>query len=646
MAFSSVLKVYRALRSVYLFLLIVDVFFFPNVAAAEDLSYRDALIAGASDKQLVKDRYWDILLHYRGDAPGKKSLIDDPKFFLAPDGKINPSNELAATIAGFFDDPGMGDDHPQCRFVARYEWLKEQLMIDESKLPAVRCSKYQESMANITTRSATLVFPAAHGNGPASMFGHTLIRIDSPFQSELLTYAVNYAADAKDTNGFLYAFKGIFGFYKGYYSILPYYVKVNEYNHIEHRDMWEYTLNLSEREVRRMVMHIWELRDVYSDYYFFTENCSYNLLFLLEAARPSVHLVDQFRERARFWVIPSDTVRVVAGSGLVDTLTYRPSLATRITTRVSEMSGDGRRLALKVADNRLKPVNLAQTGISPAEERDVLDLATEVVQYRYSRKDIEKEEYLGKFLPILNARSALGGTSEDRLAAITPDVSPDHGHFPGRIGAGIGRRDHEYFGELSWRAAYHDLMDPTDGYVEGAQINFFDIHIREYIDRSSAKLHSFQLLDIISLAPRDLFFRPVSWKVLVGFNRSLLADGGDHLVFRLSPGGGAAYRSELLGLSYVMLESDMQLSGAFDSNWSAGVGLSTGIYRSITSGWKINLSAKAIFYPLGDTHRAVTGLFRQSVKLSTNTALDLKLQREKTFNQYRTDAIVNFNFYY
>ena len=64
------------------------------------------------------------------------------------------------------------------------------------------------------------------------------------------------------SNGFAYAVKGIFGLYKGYYSILPYYVKVREYNDLERRDVWEYTLNLTPPEVVRMFRHIWELRDI------------------------------------------------------------------------------------------------------------------------------------------------------------------------------------------------------------------------------------------------------------------------------------------------------------------------------------------------------------------------------------------------
>ena len=291
---------------------------------------------------LHRDRYWDVLLHYKRAGSGKKSLVDDPRFFLAPDGKTNPAAELEATIRGFFREDEAGDDHPRCRFAARYAWLKERLDIDESRLPPAACKKLDEALALINPKSAVLIFPAAHGNGPASMFGHTLLRIDSSFKSDLLSYAVNYAAFADDTNGLLYAFKGTFGYYKGFYSILPYYEKVKEYSDMDHRDIWEYTLNLSEEETRRMVLHTWELQGIYSDYYYFDENCSYNLLFLIEAGRPSVDMTGSLRDRTRFWVIPSDTIRAVMDSGLVVGAKYRPSQATRIRT-IASRHDKGRR---------------------------------------------------------------------------------------------------------------------------------------------------------------------------------------------------------------------------------------------------------------------------------------------------------------
>jgi hypothetical protein len=139
-------------------------------------------------------------VHYKPRAP-EREPCRRPEVFGSRGQDESRSGACRDLVV--LQDSIAGDDHPQCRFIARYSWLKEQLNIDESKLPAVTCSMYEEALANIKTKSAVLVFPAAHGNGPASMFGHTLIRIDSTFQSDLLSYAVNYAALANDTNGFV-----------------------------------------------------------------------------------------------------------------------------------------------------------------------------------------------------------------------------------------------------------------------------------------------------------------------------------------------------------------------------------------------------------------------------------------------------------
>ncbi len=93
--------------------------------------------------------------------------------------------------------------------------------------------------------------------------------------------------------------------------MLPYYTKLQEYSDVDHRDIWEYPLNLTGPEIRKMMLHIREMDGIASDYYFFDENCSYDLLFLLEAARPSVKLTDQVHA----WLIPLDSVRMVEQRG-------------------------------------------------------------------------------------------------------------------------------------------------------------------------------------------------------------------------------------------------------------------------------------------------------------------------------------------
>jgi hypothetical protein len=107
-----------------------------------------------------------------------KSLVDDPKFFLSEKGRTDPRGELRATIRAFFTPKVEGERHPACRFVARYQWLKERLGIDPSRLPAGECTEIFQMVETLRPSSVILSFPTSHINSPASMFGHTLLTIE------------------------------------------------------------------------------------------------------------------------------------------------------------------------------------------------------------------------------------------------------------------------------------------------------------------------------------------------------------------------------------------------------------------------------------------------------------------------------------
>ena len=305
------------------------------------------------------------MLHYKRGIFGLRSLVDDPKFFADPNGKHDPRAELRATIRSFFRPVVEGETHPVCRFVARFEWLKEKLNIDESRLPVPRCEEFEALLAQIRPESVTLIFPTSHMNSPASMYGHTLLTIETASKSRLLAYAVNYSALIQgETFAPIYVGKGLLGGYPGYYSILPYYAKLQEYSDVDDRDIWEYPLNLDRAEVRRLILHVAEMENIYSRYYFFGENCSYGLMFLLEAARPSLHLTDQFG----WWVIPLDTIRAMKASGLFTDAVYRPSKSTKINYLSALLTPKLRQEAWEVAHGKREPAEVLAQGHSEGRE--------------------------------------------------------------------------------------------------------------------------------------------------------------------------------------------------------------------------------------------------------------------------------------
>src|SRR6185369_15758724 len=66
-----------------------------------------------------------------------------------------------------------------------------------------------------------------------------------------------------------------------------------------------------------------------------TQNCSYHMMTLIEAAAPRVSLVD----RLPFWVIPTDTVKATYSEpDLVRQVHFRPSIHTQFKARLARLN--------------------------------------------------------------------------------------------------------------------------------------------------------------------------------------------------------------------------------------------------------------------------------------------------------------------
>jgi hypothetical protein len=294
------------------------------LAGAARADYAAELIAQARAARLHESDEWSALLHrIKPWLRPVQSEADGPGFFLGKDGKIDAAAEMEATLRAFFQPPvvevipevkpgdseNRGVQHPQCRFPARYAFLDRSLRFDPARLPQQPCPRFQDWRARVDPVSVSVVFAAAYVNHPASAFGHTFLRLDrrSAPDQPLLGYAVNFAADPTTNNGVLYALGGLTGQFRGYFSILPYYLKVKEYSDLESRDLWDYKLNLAQEQIDQMLRHIWELGTTWFDYWFADENCSYHILSLIEVAVPGVKL----RERFPLWTVPIDTLRAM-----------------------------------------------------------------------------------------------------------------------------------------------------------------------------------------------------------------------------------------------------------------------------------------------------------------------------------------------
>ena len=621
---------------------------FPAIAAAEN-EYLAELVGVAQTKHLAERPEWRALLHYRPRLilPGVESQADDAKFFLAADGKTNPQGELEATLAAFFSDTEETptQQNPQCRFIARYHWLKQEIGFDPKRMPERPCRRFNEWRTALNPESLTLVFPAAYLNNPASLYGHTLLRVDAKDQDErtrLLAYAINYAAATDETNGLTFAVKGIFGGYPGKFSIAPYYAKVTEYNDLENRDIWEYQLNFTSQEIDRILMHVWELGPIRFDYYFFDENCSYHLLSLFDLARPELHLLDQFPA----WVIPADTVRAVTQKpGLLRRATYRPARSTILRYREQRLSPAQVQLAKSVALGNAPLDQGWPEDYSETTRARILELAFEYLDYERLRgRTSDAARTATRLRELLLARSRM--EVSDESPPPVPAVRPDQGHKSARVTVGVGRENGRGFQELQLRPAYHDLLDPDEGYQRGAEIEFLDVAVRHRERDGRTRVESVDLINITSLTARTQLLVPPSWRIDFGYKRKLLPSGDDPLVLGINGGSGFAWQPLPNLLSYAMIESALDANGHLRKGFSAGIGPAAGALLDVNARWRIQLEARALRYGAGELQSANEVKLNQRFVLGRDSVLKLEWSRRREFSQILREGGLSVSYYF
>lgn len=497
----------------------------------------DALIEHAEQQNLATDNYWLRLLHMQtsgGDTPDYSSQVDDARFFLAKTGEHDPQAELNATLRGLFNDTPQGDQHIRCRYPARLSWLARQLDFSPEQLPSADCAEYQEWRGFLRAEQVTLVFPAYYLNSPSSMFGHTLLRLDPAGDSfsEWLSFAVNFGANVQpDDNSLFYAFKGLTGGYNGTFNVEQYYKKIKTYNGFENRDIWEYPLNLTPTETERMVLHLWELKEINFKYFFFDENCSYRVLELLEIARPEVELTDRFGINA----IPIDTAKAVLDSGMGSQRQYRPAKMSVLKQQLSYIPPRLHRHVLGLSQDANHADSASFQGLDKPMQARIVQTAYKYLRQQQSGKARDDAIAATSFALLKLLRRYADVLPKDQPAAPSP---PDLAHGSHRISGALMSDDDEFFVNLGLRLSLHSLEERSAGFLRGAQINIGNFVAR--LGDNTAKLERIDLVDIFSLTARDDFFKPISWKIKTGLERERVG-GQDKQVTHVSGGAGMAW---------------------------------------------------------------------------------------------------------
>ena len=505
------------LRLRYLVLTCILLANFQTQIQAQDPSIQTQ-VQVAQKKNLHKRLQWERFYYLHRGA----SLVLTEDFFLAPGHGSDLSLELTAFIKALNAEP-VGDNHVYCKFPARSRWLIQELGIPEERFAKFRCDAYERYKSLVHPKSVWIAFASYYLNTPASAYGHTLLRLsqtpkeETHLQNDLLDYSITLGANNNTSNPIVYAVKGLFGGFTGNFVALPYYYKIREYNDFESRDIWSYSLNLSDAEIARLVDLIWELDEVYFPYYYLSKNCSSYLLALLDAVNEDFHFLDEMP----IYAIPIETVKALyKRPGFVHSVDFRPSVRRQFWSQFQDLNDSEKHIYKDIID--IESASLPVLAYDEPTRVHLLDLALTQFDHLHPREIMEaKGAIYEKKRRYLVMRSQIPIKSETHKIEPKKGEDPAQGHSPGKYtlslgGINYGTRFDRYV-DMGVRFSLHDLNDPQEGHFF-SRLNMFDFALRYYQHGSPrVRLHKATFFEIFNLSPWNEFEHKGSWQAELAF---------------------------------------------------------------------------------------------------------------------------------
>lgn len=602
---------------------IVLILFSSNALSQNPLLISDeklALLAGSEKWQKL------IKIEELNTLGSKDFAIHSQDFYLTESKLITAESELKSTLLSLLDQQQYLDinQHPQCRFPARFIWLKKQ--IDLSSITDVKCPNFEQWAKLSTTKSLSLVFATGYLGNPASYYGHTLIKLNpnKKTQLSLLDTSINFGAEVPENEDPLsYMIKGVVGGYDGSFTHSKFYYHTQNYLENELRNLWEYELNLEQEDYQFLVAHMWELIEQKYTYYFLDENCVYRMYELFG-------LIDgiELPQLNPLWVIPQEVVRAInqinyKNKPLVKSISYIPSRQSQFYSKYWQLNEAEKSYVTDIVNSPKNIAKLTSSNVSVVGQRKILSVLLDYYQYLMA-VDKDNEIALKRVYDQILAYRFKLPIGKAEFVSKKPK-SPENSR-PSSYSQ-LSYINNKYLGDgirFKLRPAYYDQLDAESGHVKNGALKMAELEL-DYFS-SSLSISSLSLFDIVSVKnkasglPYDNYD---SWTLYLGLRKQEAGcKSCTDLVFEAKKGWAMPINNKTLIGAY--------LGGALTENYQnrgrAYTSASVTLNHSLTDNINFLVNVEARKYLENDYLSEVKYLAQMRYKLKvSNEHIDFRI---------------------
>lgn len=456
-------------------------------------------------------------------GPGAKSDIITDAYFLAENGATNPQAELVASIEALTAPLGNDPDNSIfCQFPGRVAFLRQHSNLSLPD-PALVCPEYAKFVDGGAVDGISVLFIGSYLENPGSAFGHLLLRFHSDddesttFElTDVLGNAINYgAADSENDALAPYIVKGLTGKYHSTFTTLPFFQHSERFREEQLRNIWEYRLDIDEKEVDLLTGHVWELLGVENRYYFLRQNCAYRIAELVELVTETDIISEQ-----KIWVAPMDVFHAMMEEEppIIKGVKRLASRETIFNEHYLALTDDEKQVVDIVLEQPEVPVEAHLSASSIEDEAEVLNVLLDRLAYG---EDVAEDRHQ----EVLVARFGRAPAPRRDIPKPTP---PHEGQKPSLFQTSVVHNEDLGTGlEFRARPAYFDFLSKTVGTAPYSELAMADTRV--LVRDGEIYLRQLEAVRVTALnanvtgapgANRN------AWRVRVGLqNRDLACDG-------------------------------------------------------------------------------------------------------------------------
>lgn len=470
----------------------------------------------ALQKHLYKMPVFKSLLFYKD-----KFYINDNKFYLSSNRDLK--SELIADIKGFFEKKDKFkniNNHPQCKFPARFMFIKKELNLSNSIFPKINCPALTEYKQKAPAKNIYMVFASANIKSPSSMMGHTFFKFEGTYKNQKTSHAISFYTFINTINPFKLIYENIASGMKGIFGLSPYKDVLYNYLENENRNIWEYKLNLTSYQKKFIFYHIWELKDIKMKYYFTSFNCSTVDLFIISIINPSI-LNDY-----KYYITPLDLMKLINKHKLIKKTKLMPS--------------DEWFIKLTEAQLNLKTIYKIKNVV---ENNNIKELSTfhnfyaKLLIKLYALYLFKQHKISKKNLNNINKHINLNHKNIDISKYKNPLKSP----YQRQIGISYFKDyDKKNYLSLNFLPASHTLSDDNREYFNESELKLANIKI--LLNQDRFLIENFDIYTITNLLPFDILLKPISYDFSLNLKRDYNKKLNKNLFFNTKIGLGEDFQ--------------------------------------------------------------------------------------------------------